>query len=70
MAKGVFKRQINRSIWGNILVFLFLLLFGIFFVFPIVYAIITAFKPLNEIFIFPPRFLCGIPHSTTLSNSI
>ncbi len=67
MAKGVFKRQINRSIWGNILVFLFLLLFGIFFVFPIVYAIITAFKPLNEIFIFPPRFFVRHP---TLDNFI
>ena len=67
MAKGVFRRQINRSIWGNILVFLFLLLFGIFFVFPIVYAIITAFKPLNEIFIFPPRFFVRHP---TLDNFI
>ncbi len=67
MAKGVFKRQINRSIWGNILVFLFLLLFGVFFVFPIVYAVITAFKPLDEIFIFPPRFFVRRP---TLDNFI
>lgn len=67
MANGIFKRHINRSIGGNILVFLFLLVFGIFFVFPIFYAVITAFKPLNEIFIFPPRLLSARP---TLDNFI
>lgn len=67
MANGIFKRHINRSIGGNILVFLFLLVFGIFFVFPIFYAVITAFKPLNEIFIFPPRLFVSRP---TLDNFI
>lgn len=61
MAAGLFKRHINRSIAGNILVFLFLLIFGIFFVFPIFYAFITAFKPLEEIFIFPPRLFVRDP---------
>ena len=49
------KRQANRSVAGNIAVFLVLLLFGIFFLLPIVYAVVTAFKPMNEIFVFPPR---------------
>lgn len=67
MAAGLFKRHINRSIAGNILVFLFLLVFGIFFVFPIFYTVITAFKPLEEIFIFPPRLFVRDP---TLDNFI
>ena len=61
MAAGIFKRHINRSIAGNILVFLFLLIFGLFFIFPIFYAVITAFKPLEEIFIFPPRLFVRDP---------
>ena len=36
--------------------FLFLFLFGAFMVLPLAYIVITAFKPLNELFIFPPRF--------------
>ncbi len=67
MAAGLFKRHINRSIAGNILVFLFLLVFGIFFVFPIFYTVITSFKPLEEIFIFPPRLFVRDP---TLDNFI
>ena len=42
MANGIFKRHINRSIGGNILVFLFLLVFGIFFVFPIFCLLYTS----------------------------
>ena len=67
MAAGLFKRHINRSIAGNILVFLFLLVFGIFFVFPIFYTVITSFKPLEEFFIFPPRLFVRDP---TLHNII
>ena len=57
------KRKVNRTAAGNVAVFLFLLLFGVFFLLPIVYAIATAFKPLNEIFIFPPRLI--VKHPTT-----
>lgn len=63
----LFKHNVSRSTFGNILVFLFLLVFGVFFAFPIVYAVITAFKPMNEIFIFPPRFFVQHP---TLNNFI
>lgn len=53
------------------MVFLVLLLFGVFFAFPVVYAVITAFKPMNEILIFPPRFFVRHPtlnNFTELSN--
>ncbi len=54
--RGGNKKKINRSRFGNVLMFLFLFLFGAFMVLPLVYIVITAFKPLNELFIFPPRF--------------
>ena len=55
-ARGGNKKKINRSRGGNALMFLFLFLFGAFMVLPLYYAVICAFKPLNELFIFPPRF--------------
>ena len=67
MSAGFFKPNVSRSVFGNVMVFLFLLVFGVFFAFPIVYAIITAFKPMNEILIFPPRVFVRNP---TLSNFI
>ena len=39
----------------------FLLLFGIFSVLPLIYCITTSFKPLDELMIFPPRFLVTRP---------
>ncbi len=48
--------MINRSIGGNIVIFLFLALASIFMLLPIVYTVVTAFKPMNEIFLYPPRF--------------
>ena len=43
------KMRVSRSLGGNILVFLILLLFGLFFMLPIIYAVITAFKPMSAI---------------------
>ncbi len=57
----LFRQHLNRSRMGNVLVFITLALFGLFFVFPIIYAISTAFKPMNEIFIFPPRLFVRNP---------
>jgi putative chitobiose transport system permease protein len=64
-ARGGNKKRINRSRGGNVLMFLFLFLFGAFMVLPLIYTCITAFKPLNELFIFPPRFYVINP---TLDN--
>ena len=61
----IFNSSYNRSTFGNLMVFLFLALFGLFFLFPIVYAVITAFKPMEEILIFPPRLYIKNP---TLDN--
>ena len=37
------------------------ILFGIFFVLPLVYSISSAFKPLDEIYLYPPRFFVKNP---------
>ncbi len=60
------KKQI-RSLGGNILVGVILALVGSFLALPLVYAVITALKPIDELFIFPPRFFVRNP---TLDNFV
>ena len=59
------KKGINRSRFGNLTAMAFLLVFGAVVFLPTYYTVISAFKPLNELFIFPPRFWVGNP---TLQN--
>ncbi len=59
------KRKPNRSFGGDVFIYIILILFGLFFALPLVYAISNAFKPLDEIFRFPPRFFVRNP---TLNN--
>ena len=55
------KRKPNRSLGGDIGIYILLILFGIFFVLPLVYSISSAFKPLDEIYLYPPRFFVKNP---------
>lgn len=50
------KKRLNRSKAASFALFFMLSLIGIFMVLPIVYAVVNAFKPLEEFFVFPPRF--------------
>lgn len=59
------KRKPNRSRWGDIFVYIALFIFGWFFILPLVYAVNSAFKPLDEIFLFPPKLWVNKP---TLDN--
>lgn len=59
------RRKPNRSVWGDFFLYLFLLLVALVMVFPIVYAINSALKPLDELFMFPPRIFAQNP---TLDN--
>jgi ABC-type glycerol-3-phosphate transport system permease component len=70
MAKKRYKKliggkRLNRSYGGDAFIFGILIVFGLFFAYPLVYAINNAFKPLNEIFLFPPRLFVRQP---TLNN--
>lgn len=55
------KKRINRSLGGDFFVVFFLVLMALFMGVPLYYSIISAFKPLNELFIFPPRFYVAQP---------
>ena len=59
------KKRVNRSRGGDIALFLFLALFGCFSAMPLILTVSNAFKPLDEIFLYPPRFFVKNP---TLDN--
>ena len=59
------SKRVSRSVAGTIPVVLFLLILGFFMVIPFVYALLQSIKPLEEFYIFPPRFWVSQP---TLEN--
>ncbi len=59
------RRQPNRSRGGDIGVYIMLITFGVLFAIPLVYAVCQAFKPLDEIYKFPPTIFVQNP---TLNN--
>lgn len=64
------KKRINRSRGGDIALFLFLAVFGCFSALPLVLTISNAFKPLDEIFLYPPRFFVKNPTLDNFSDLI
>ena len=59
------NRRAGRKIGGSIAIFLFLLILGLFMVLPIWLMIVNSIKPVNEMFIFPPKWYTLNP---TLDN--
>lgn len=59
------NRRAGRKVGGSIAIFLFLLILGLFMVLPIWLMIVNAVKPVNEMFIFPPKWYTLNP---TLDN--
>lgn len=72
--KNIFKRakrnRPNRSLGGDVLIGIFLILFGLFMGFPLVYAINSAFKPLDEIFVYPPRLFVRNPTTDNFQDLV
>lgn len=58
-------KRYTRSRVGNFFYIMFLILFGAFSVLPLIYCIVTSFKPLDELLVFPPSFFVKRP---TISN--
>ncbi len=54
-------KRVNRSVGGNAAVFLMLIILGSFMLLPVVYTVVQAFKPMEELFLFPPRFMVQNP---------
>ena len=59
------RRHPNWSIGGDIGIYLLLIIFAVAMVFPVVFLIGSALKPLNELFRFPPPIW---PQNPTLDN--
>ena len=47
--------RVNRSLSGDLGVLIFLIISGVIMAIPLYYAIVQSLKPLNELYIFPPR---------------
>lgn len=59
------QKKVNRSLGGNIALFLFLCLLSVVMILPLYLLVISAFKPIEELFAFPPQFYVMRP---TLRN--
>jgi ABC-type glycerol-3-phosphate transport system permease component len=59
------KKRLTRSLGGDLVILIFLGFCGAFSILPLIYTVVNAFKPLNELFLFPPRFFVRHP---TLDN--
>ena len=58
-------RRAARSFGGDLMNFILLAVFGLFMFIPMLFVINNAFKPLDELFVFPPRIFVRNP---TLDN--
>lgn len=59
------QARLYRSTSGDVVIFCILGMIAAFMALPMFYTVFQAFKPLDEIFIFPPQFL---PRHPTLEN--
>ena len=59
--KTQFTRSVNRSKGGDVGIFILLAIVALIMVLPMVYAICQSLKPLDELFVFPPRFFVVNP---------
>lgn len=59
------RRKVNRSVGGDILTVLFIVLIGAFMVLPMLFAIGSSFKPTDELYRFPPTIF---PNNWTTKN--
>lgn len=61
MGKIIRRRKPNRSVIGDAINILLLALVGAFMAIPFIYALCSAFKPMDELFLFPPTFFVRNP---------
>ena len=60
MKQSQYKRY-TRSKTGSGAALFFLILAGLFTLLPLIYSVSTSFKPLEELLVFPPKFLVTRP---------
>lgn len=59
------RRKPNRSFWGDLGIYLMLLLVAVAMAFPLIFSVASSLKPLDELFRFPPKVF---PQHVTLDN--
>ncbi len=62
------RRKPNRSVGGDIAMYVFLALVAFIMAFPIIFAVANALKPLDELFKNPPRILALHPTFNNFSD--
>lgn len=61
----IFHRRIHMS---RVLLYIFMIAMVSFTALPLIYMVVSAFKPLDELFIFPPRFFVRNPTFNNFSE--
>lgn len=61
-------RRLKKIPLGWIIVYILMIALAVFTSLPLVYMISTAFKPLDELFLFPPTFLVHHPSMQNFAN--
>ena len=59
------NHAMNRSFGGDLGIYIILAIFGAFMFIPMLYTVIQSLKPLDELWMYPPRFWVQKP---TLDN--
>ncbi len=62
------RRSFNRSVGGDVGINVLLIIFGAFMFLPMVYAVSQSLKPLDELWMFPPRFFVRNPTLLNFSD--
>ena len=62
------RRKANRSVGGDVALYIFLALMAYIMAFPIIYAVSSALKPLDELFKFPPTIFAQHPTMDNFSD--
>jgi ABC-type glycerol-3-phosphate transport system permease component len=63
-----YKRKINRSLGGDLSIMIFLSVGAMFMGLPILFALSNSLKPLDELWIFPPKFFAINPTFKNFSD--
>ena len=61
-------RKSSRSFLGNVALLVFLFVLGFLFFFPVLYMLNQSVKPLNEMYMFPPKLFVQNPTTNNFSD--
>ena len=62
------NRRAGRKLGGTVAIFIVLTVLGLFMLFPIYLAVIMSIKPVEELFIFPPKLYAMNPTTDNFSD--